>query len=132
MSVSECECAWKAKGRGMENGTELYCLMVPVSPAYLCPLFDPGGAVPVVAYFRHSIIVVLPQPFAPTIMVRGLKNWHGWVHGVAMIGWYGGDVTRDGGSEIARWYQSQLRGSPLTHLDSLLSCRRKCTDSLDC
>jgi len=36
------------------------------------PLSPPGGERPVVAYLRHSMMVVFPQPFAPTIMVRGL------------------------------------------------------------
>ena len=29
----------------------------------LTPLVDPGGGSPVVTYFKHSIIVVFPQPF---------------------------------------------------------------------
>ena len=29
----------------------------------LDPLFEPGGGSPVVTYFKHSIIVVFPQPF---------------------------------------------------------------------
>ena len=28
-----------------------------------------------VTIFRHSMIVVLPDPFLPTIRVSGLKNW---------------------------------------------------------
>ena len=29
---------------------------------------------PVTAYFKHSMIVVFPQPFAPTIIVSGKQN----------------------------------------------------------
>ena len=35
------------------------------------PLRVPGGSVPVSMYLRHSMIVVLPQPFEPTIIVSG-------------------------------------------------------------
>ena len=31
----------------------------------------PGGIVPVVAYFRHSMIVVFPEPFWPRMSVSG-------------------------------------------------------------
>ncbi|CAG8609160.1 869_t:CDS:1, partial [Scutellospora calospora] len=31
-----------------------------------------GGSSPVVAYFKHSIIVVFPDPLGPTIIVRGV------------------------------------------------------------
>lgn len=34
----------------------------------------PGGRAPVTAYLRASITVVLPQPLAPTIMVRGKQK----------------------------------------------------------
>ena len=34
----------------------------------------PGGKAPVVPNFKHSMTVVFPQPFAPTIMVRGDSN----------------------------------------------------------
>lgn len=39
----------------------------------LCPAVDapPGGSLPVQAYLRHSMMVVLPDPFCPTIMVKG-------------------------------------------------------------
>ena len=32
----------------------------------------PGGIAPVVEYLRHSMMVVLPHPFAPTIIVSGV------------------------------------------------------------
>ena len=35
------------------------------------PPYDPGGQSPVVTYRKHSIIVVLPQPFCPRINVNG-------------------------------------------------------------
>lgn len=38
------------------------------------PVFAPGGMIPVDMYFRHSIIVVFPDPFGPTITVNGVKN----------------------------------------------------------
>lgn len=34
-----------------------------------------GGCSPVVAYFRHSMTVVFPEPLYPTIRVSGVKNW---------------------------------------------------------
>lgn len=37
-----------------------------------------GGSSPVVMYLRHSIIVVFPDPFAPTIRVRGPSNLRVW------------------------------------------------------
>jgi len=36
-----------------------------------CPFLIPGGMDPVTTYLSDSMMVVLPQPFAPTIMVRG-------------------------------------------------------------
>lgn len=40
----------------------------------LWPDLLPGGNEPVTAYLRDSIIVVLPQPLAPTMMVRGKQK----------------------------------------------------------
>jgi hypothetical protein len=37
-------------------------------------MVGPGGVSPVSAYFRLSMIVVLPQPFLPTINVSGEEN----------------------------------------------------------
>ena len=34
----------------------------------------PGGSEPVMMYLRHSMMVVLPQPFSPTMTVSGLAN----------------------------------------------------------
>lgn len=34
-----------------------------------------GGNSPVVAYLRHSIMVVFPEPLYPTISVSGVLNW---------------------------------------------------------
>lgn len=34
-----------------------------------------GGSSPVVAYLRHSIMVVLPEPLYPTMRVSGVLNW---------------------------------------------------------
>lgn len=39
------------------------------------PFFVFGGNSLVVAYLRHSMMVVLPEPFVPTISVNGLLNW---------------------------------------------------------
>ena len=39
-----------------------------------CPAALPGGSAPVVANLRHSMMVVLPQPLAPTITVSGLAK----------------------------------------------------------
>jgi hypothetical protein len=36
------------------------------------PLLEFGGRSPVVAYLRHSMVVVFPQPLGPMITVRGL------------------------------------------------------------
>ena len=41
------------------------------SQSIYLPLYDPGGKSPVVTYLRHSIIVVFPQPFWPSINVNG-------------------------------------------------------------
>lgn len=35
------------------------------------PPSDPGGFSPVSANFKHSMTVVFPQPFSPTISVNG-------------------------------------------------------------
>ena len=43
------------------------------------PLRQLGGRSPVVPIFRHSIVVVLPEPFLPTMSVSGLKNSMTWV-----------------------------------------------------
>jgi hypothetical protein len=40
----------------------------------LCPFLELGGSAPVVACFRHSIIVVLPAPFCPTISESGTEK----------------------------------------------------------
>jgi hypothetical protein len=54
----------------------LICPLISLVPASFgsctkdCPADAPGGSAPVVAYFRHSMIVVLPQPFAPTMTLR--------------------------------------------------------------
>lgn len=37
----------------------------------LWPLLAPGGISPVNAYFRHSMMVVFPHPFWPTISESG-------------------------------------------------------------
>ena len=34
-----------------------------------------GGSSPVVPYFRHSIMVVFPEPLYPTMRVNGVLNW---------------------------------------------------------
>ena len=34
-----------------------------------------GGSSPVVAYLRHSITVVFPDPLYPTMRVKGVLNW---------------------------------------------------------
>ena len=34
-----------------------------------------GGSSPVVAYLRHSMMVVLPDPLYPTMRVSGVLNW---------------------------------------------------------
>lgn len=39
------------------------------------PFLVLGGNSLEVAYLKHSIIVVLPDPFVPTISVRGFPNW---------------------------------------------------------
>jgi len=39
-----------------------------------CPDRVCGGSCPVVAMRRHSMMVVFPAPFAPTMSVRGLEN----------------------------------------------------------
>lgn len=38
------------------------------------PLFDPGGIIPQIANLNASIIVVLPEPFFPSIKVTGFKK----------------------------------------------------------
>lgn len=40
----------------------------------LFPSLQFGGVSPVNAYLIHSIIVVLPQPFAPKINVNGVEK----------------------------------------------------------
>ena len=50
-------------------------IIVPVMEGSLtkdCPDRAEGGKLPVHAYLRHSMMVVFPQPLAPTIIVRGL------------------------------------------------------------
>lgn len=38
------------------------------------PPLELGGRSPVVAYLKHSMMVVFPDPFWPTIRVRGLEK----------------------------------------------------------
>ena len=40
-------------------------------PFTYLPFWDPGGESPVVMYLRHSMMVVLPQPFWPRMRTRG-------------------------------------------------------------